>query len=664
MSKKPKAAHKGAALSVVTINPATNIPLEQLTFSKDNVRQIEPDRQVQALADSIARRSMLQSLSVRPVLDDQGVETGMYEVPGGGRRLRALKLLAKQKRLAHDVPVPCIVKTTGLAVEDSLAENNDREQLHPLDQFRAFAEMIEQGKSIDDTAAAFGVTPAVVRQRLRLAKASPLLLRAYAADDMSLEHLMAFCVTDDHARQEQVWDALHHRPYGAHQIKNMLTENTVAADDKRALFVGIKAYEAAGGTILRDLFDEEESGWLQDVPLLMRLMDEKLEAARAEILTQGWKWAEAAVEFPHSTTMGLSRIPFATTPETQALDEELDRLHDEQDQLAEIDDDELTSKQKKRLAALEGRITEIENTPPAFAPEDVARAGVRISIRRDGAIGYDYGLVRPEDLQQEMADGDDADGLAGGDETQPEEDGRKPLADRLVQDLTSYRTVALRDAMAQNYDVAVIALLHAMCLSHFHYMSSGTCLQVSVRREFPTHADGLADWQATKNVEARHKHFQQILPRHDRHLWDALMQMDQPTLKQLFAHCVSLTVNAVREPHNRRPHAIHHADQVAHALQLDMHEAGWTSTAANLFTRMTKSQILEAVGEAKGPDAVELIEALKKDQMAKEAERLIEGSGWLPLPLRCAEVAEPVGDAGDLEELPAFLTTETEAVAA
>ena len=68
--------------------------------------------------------------------------------------------------------------------------------------------MRDQGLGEEAIAARFFVTPQVVRQRLKLAAASPKLLDLYAADELTLEQLMAFCVSDDHTRQGEVWDAL------------------------------------------------------------------------------------------------------------------------------------------------------------------------------------------------------------------------------------------------------------------------------------------------------------------------------------------------------------------------------------------------------------------------------------------------------------------------
>lgn len=86
------------------------------------------------------------------------------------------------------------MRTDGLAEEDSLAENVQRAPLHPLDQFRAFQAMRDKGRSKEEIAAAFFVAPGVVRQRLKLAAVSPVLLEAYAGEAMTLDQLMAFTV--------------------------------------------------------------------------------------------------------------------------------------------------------------------------------------------------------------------------------------------------------------------------------------------------------------------------------------------------------------------------------------------------------------------------------------------------------------------------------------
>src|SRR5258708_30443743 len=134
-----------APVQKITLSASRAIPFNKLVLSECNVRRVKAGVSIEELADDIARRTLLQSLSARPILGAEGQETGMFEVPAGGRRFRALELLVKQRRMNKTQPVPCIVRTGGLAEEDSLAENVQREALHPLDQFRAFQTLPRKG---------------------------------------------------------------------------------------------------------------------------------------------------------------------------------------------------------------------------------------------------------------------------------------------------------------------------------------------------------------------------------------------------------------------------------------------------------------------------------------------------------------------------------------
>ena len=178
-----------SAIQKITLSASRDIPFNKLVLSQGNVRRVKSGVSIEELAEDIARRTLLQGLSVRPVLDAEGQETDMYEIPAGGRRYRALELLVKQKRLAKTVPVPCVVRdpsTDVSADEDSLAENVQRVALHPLDQFRAFQTLRGKGLGEEEIAARFFVAPTVVKQRLRLAAVSEKLLDAYAEDGMTL----------------------------------------------------------------------------------------------------------------------------------------------------------------------------------------------------------------------------------------------------------------------------------------------------------------------------------------------------------------------------------------------------------------------------------------------------------------------------------------------
>ena len=663
----------------IVLSRSQDIPFNKLVLSQANVRRVKAGISVEDLAEDIARRTLLQSLSVRPVLDADGAETGMYEVPAGGRRFRALELLVKQKRMAKTQPVPCVVREGGTPEEDSLAENVQRVALHPLDQFRAFQTLRDSGLGEEEIAARFFVSPAVVKQRLKLASVSPKLLDIYAGDEMTLEQLMAFTVTNDHERQEQVWEQLarsyNKEPY---YIRRQLTEGAIRASDKRAQFVGIDVYEAAGGAVMRDLFQQDDGGWLQDPVLLDRLVVEKLASDAEALRGEGWKWIEVAAEFPYGHTSGLRRLAGDTASLTGEEQASYDVLRAEYDKLeAEYAEaEELPDEVDQRLGEIETALEAFDDRPVIYDPADIARAGVFVSVDGDGDLRIERGYVRPEDeapsepdADGEAPEGSEDDGnvqrtviTIGGDgssaatETAEDEDGIKPLPDRLVIELTAHRTLALRDALANDPDTAFVAVLHALCLNAFYRYMSETCLEITAKSaSFGTQAPGLNDSTSANAIEDRHAQWAGQLPKDAGDLWNALTAFDGDSRAALFAHCASLSVNAVHEPWNRNPRRMSHAGQIARTVGLDMVAAGWTPTVDNYLGRVTKARILEAVREAKGEASAQLIDHLKKPDMAKEAERLLAGSGWLPEPLRLPDAETVVDEPAAIEDLPAFL---------
>lgn len=401
-------ARRGADLMAkaaqnVTLSPSRDIPFDRLVLSQSNVRRIKSGVSVEELAEDIARRGLLQNLNVRPMLDEAGLETGKFEIPAGGRRFQALSLLVKQKRLAKTAPIPCIVRDAAsaiLAEDDSLAENMQRVALHPLDQFRAFASLREKGQGDEAIAASFFVTPQVVRQRLKLASVAPALLEVYAKDGMTLEQLMAFTVSGDHAQQTQVWDAIktswNKEPY---TIRRMLTETSVRATDRRAIFVGIKAYEAVGGTVARDLFQGDDGGWLEDPALLDRLAAEQLAAEAQALVSEGWKWIEVATDLPYGFSYGLLRLHGEPAPMSDAEAADHARLLAKYRALdAEWSEaDEIPEDVDARLVQLAGSMEALEARPMTFNPEEIARAGVFVTFDRDERLVLHRGFARPED---------------------------------------------------------------------------------------------------------------------------------------------------------------------------------------------------------------------------------------------------------------------------
>lgn len=667
----------------ITLSASRDIPFNKLVLSQSNVRHVKAGISIEQLAESIAMRTLLQSLSVRALLDGEGQETGMYEVPAGGRRFRALELLVKQKRLAKTAPVPCVIRVDGIAEDDSLAENDERIGLHPLDQFRAFQSLRDKGLGDEEIAARHFVTPSIVKQRLRLAAVSPKLLEIYAEDGMTLELLMAFTVTADHARQEQVWDGLGRSYKEPYAVRRQLTEGAVRASDRRARFVGLEVYEGAGGTVLRDLFQSDDGGWLEDVALLDKLVGNKLKLDAEAVAAEGWKWIEVAVDFPYGHDRDMRRlegVPADLTVDEQTAIETLKAEYANIEAQFE-GADELPDEVDERLGEIETALAVFDDRPVIYDSAEIARAGVFVSIDGDGTLSVDRGLVRPEDEAPITAEGEgtaDNEGetsegsessalivqrvvITIGGQAEPEDDeddGIKPLPDRLVSELTAHRTLALRDALAGNPHVALTALLHKLVLDTFQHSSSGGgCLEVSVRHVFfPVQTADLKDSASAAAIAARQDDWKSDLPTEEGALWDWIAALDDPSRSALLAHCVSYGVNALYEKVDRYGGAglsqqglerrLKQADRLARAVGLDMVGAGWQPTVDNYLGKVTKARILQAVREAKGEQPGQLIDHLKKPEMAKEAEYLLTGEGWLPEPLRT-----PAASTGTIDQV-------------
>jgi ParB family chromosome partitioning protein len=637
-----------------TVTTIRDVPLSKLVPSEKNVRRTHRETGIEQLAASIAAHGLLQSLSVRPVLDKDGEETGRYAVSGGGRRLAALKLLAKRKQIAKSYAVPCIVSTGG-EDEVSLAENVVRVNLHPADQFEAFKRLAdEQGFGAEEVAARFGLTAHLVRQRLRLGAISPKLMQVYRDGGLTMDQMMAFAITEDHARQEQVYDDLSWNKEPS-TIRRALMEGFVRGGDRRAVFVGPDAYEAAGGEIIRDLFAEDGSGYFADAGLLDRLAAEKLAGIAAEVqAAEGWKWAQSSIDYPHAH--GLARhYPQPTEPSPEdserlaALRAELEALNEQYDSA-----EELPEEADIRFGELEAEIERLSEQQYAYAPDVIARGGVFVVLNHDGTARIERGFVRPEDefrpAQEEVGEagenrggGYGAEGVADNAPRAEDEsngDESKALSDLLVRDLTAHRTLGLRLALGEQADVALIALTHALAAqTFFRGADMGTCLDIrATSTPLGGHAEGIEDTTAAKALAERHEAWAVRMPQDVTGLWDFVAALDDDRRMGLLAHCAALTVFAVRQPWDRKPRVLAAADRLAQALSLDM-AAHWRPTVRSYLGRVTKGRIMDAVREGVSEEAAERIGG-KKQPMAEAAEQLLVGTGWLPVLLRTSHTHE------------------------
>ncbi len=668
MSRRRSSKAEAATSNVIALPQASNVPFDSLVLSQRNVRNIQNGVSIEQLAADIKRRGLLQSLSVRMVPNDDGSPSGVYEVPAGGRRYRALQLLVDAGELDTKSLIPVVVKVGGSAADDSFAENAMRVPLHPLDQFRAFKTLRDEGQSVEDIAATHFVSSEVVKQRLRLAGVAPEILDVYQAGGLQLEQVMAFTVADDQDRQLQAWESI--KTLGSfdrqpHMIRRRLTETSVVASDKRLRFVTMEAYEAAGGRVDRDLFSTDESAWCVDVALLGRLVQEKLASITQELLAKGWKWVEAATDLPYDATYDLRQLP------ANGLDEEerhrLETLRAERDEIlaAVAEDEDLADEGDAALAELEEKIEALEQKGGTYSSEDMGIAGCLVSITREGVLVIRQGYVRPQDEVQdqepEATTGEIKDDMANGCRTfdndgpsSAPDDGmeevERPLSSVLVAELGATRTVGVRNALALHPHVAFNVMVAELAARRYARRPTDM-LNIRVGDGYlPVTAPGMQDLDSALAIEERDQHWRSQVQNEDVLGWVESLEMDAKLA--LLAHLLSygITVAARRD-------AKASADPIGERVAFDM-TSEWRATKANYLERVTKGHIVRAVSEACGADMAARIEHMKKGPMAAEAERLLAHTGWVPLALRLGPDAVETETASEDEEdaLPAFLS--------
>ena len=501
---------------------------------------------------------------------------------------------------------------------------------------------------------------------LRLAAISLQLMQVYRDGDLTLEQLTAFAITEDHTRQEAEFDRLTYNR-DASTIRRMLTETHVPATERRARFVGLEDYMEAGGTLLRDLFSEDRGGDLEDVALLDLLVTAKLgrEADRLRE-AEGWKWARACLDFPHAH--GMRRVyphPVELSGEDQAA---LDAARSEVDQLADWlqTADELPDHVDGRLCELEADIDRLEAKRHAYDPDDIARGGAFVVLNYGGEVRIERGFIRPEDEKPrtDAAGAADAsavnDGEAGGDPGGAGQGGRRKRWQRRGGRPPALRHPCPRPEgsphpraqaqLSEQPDVAIIALTHALSAQVFYVGADVHLVGHSTGQDrLGGHAVGIEDTPAGKAWADRHANWARQMPRDVTALWAFVAELDHDSRLALLAHCVALTVNAVKLPWDKRPRALATADRLAEAVALDM--AGyWRSTARSYLGRVTKARILDALREGASAEAAERMADMKKVEIAEAAEQLLAGTGWLPALLRTPrsdlERKVAVGDQG------------------
>lgn len=636
-------------------NESILVKLADLVPSPFNVRR-HSRTSVEELAALIDSQGLLHPLTVNEQLVGKGKARKLrFAVPAGERRRRALLLLQQRGKLQADHEVACKLVPPERARAVSVAENSGREPVHPADEFEAFKALVDEGKGIEDVAVAFGVSLLTVQRRLKLAAVSPKLLALYREDDkkINLDHLMALAISDDHAAQERAWFDAHEWDRSPATLKRKLTAGEVeAAGSALVRFVGIEAYEAAGGIVRRDLFDDEQGRFLSDPDLLTRLAGEKLEGIAAAIC-EGWGWVEARIELD---SPGLRQFTPCEHTVRKPNAEERGELAALSAREAELErESQAFSGERAWHGAdaerinlegedIEARRRAIREGLKVWPAEIKARAGVIVTVNREGDPAIIRGLLREADRKaleasqrkSRKAVAKPTDRDEAGEDQAPSADWRGPdFSEALTRRLAAHRTAALQAVLAGNSQLALATLAHTLLRRAFadDYGVDRSAMQITATaasHALVSVADDLKSGRAFQVVEAAKAKWRERLPDQRGEWFGWLIGLPQPELLELLGLCATLTVNALPAAG-----AAFDANAIANAADLDMAD-WWEPTAEGFLNHVSKAQIVQALKDA-GPDlARDGVEGMKKDVLVNTAASRLTGTRWLPVPLRAS----------------------------
>lgn len=646
------------------------VKLRQLFLSVKNVRKVRNPHSIPTLAATIKAEGLLYPLCVVEE-KRKGAKAAGYGVVAGGRRLAALMLLVEQGHLSLDDEFECLLFDADRGVALSTTENS-HEAMHAADQLEAFRRMVEDGRTIPQVAAAFGVSVLTVERRLALAALSPFFLDLFRNDRIGLDQLQALALTRDHGQQKSVWDALPSYDRSAHRIRKLLTEAEVSSNSPLAVFVGLQAYQEAGGTVRADLFDENSTVYLQDTTLLTKLAMEGLEKVAEQYRAVGWKWVEARLEFS-SFDLGRShKLHCASTKPSAQEKSAMDQVEAEKKGVDELlrglrglqawDDEreewgKLTQEQEVEMnsltalsESLEAQFDAMRDALRIWKPKQRAASGVVVSIDSNGSLSVAEGLLRPED-RKAMADAASRAGVAQESVAGPAPKVRSEYSASLCQNMTAHRSAAVGASLTQNPTIALAVLVYTLVMREREsWLESPLGVQFA-DKSFDIGRNA-SEYDSTRaaavfgEADALLKH----LPGEPAALFSHLVATEMSELVKLLARAVGRSYSVQSPEPQRTSRGFDQAQGIEAALALDMAD-WWHPNIEAFLGHVPKSKMIEAVTESVGADAARPIEKMKKTDAIATAASLLDGRRWLPSTLRpYSALVVSFGDEADADE--------------
>jgi ParB family chromosome partitioning protein len=622
---------------------------------------------IEELAASIYAQGLEQNLVVHALEGARGKET-IFGVCAGQRRLAALQYLLGEGKIPEAYPVLVRIVEAAEALDISVTENRHREEMHVADLAIACVDLLAAGRDIGYAAMLLGCNESAVKRHVKLATLSPKLMDVFRADEMSYEQAATLVLGVDHEMQERLWfDAQQPWQREPRHLRDAIIGDELDVRTSGAVrFVGIEAYEEAGGHVRRDLFSGDDAGYIGDIELLNTLVADKLAMIAEPLRAEGWQWVEARPLVNHIQRQGYGLLSPQTrelTVDEQArhdvLAQRLTEANDALDAYYDSDceaDEALEASLRQRASTIEAEMQELQSTCKQWTPEQKDQSGVLVTLDQNGNAKIERGLIARESTSNSTMRGVPPNAF---DERVQQPAKAKPVhSETLCRRVTAHRTAAVQVELAASPKAAVAVLLQKMVPGVFagHFMGYfDTGLQVQTtcsHKELLRSADDLANGLAWREIEAQRRAFEELLPTDRTELFPWLLGQSEQFLSHLLAFCVAACLDSVSGDDRR-----HGINDIADALQID-YATYWQPTAKSYFDHVSKARIGEVIGrEVSAEEAVKLGK-MKKADAAKMAEALMTGKRWLPVLLTRDETpgaAEPSidrNDACDVDDAP------------
>ena len=541
------------------------VKLSTLKLSPLNVRKSEPTG-IEAMAADITAHGIIQNLVVYK-------EGRNHMVSAGGRRFRGLKLLQKEKKIDGKYDVPVDVRPKAEAIEISLSENDQREDMHPADLLGAYRALVENDMGVNDIAARHGKSEGYVRRILKLAGLHEDILTAFAADQIGMDAAQAYCLTDDTEKQKEIFDVAGGT---AHQVRRMLTEEKLTTKHRLFSVVSVEKYKEGGGTVTADLFDSDGHGYANEPEIFYPLVEAEFARLQEEYEGQGWKEAEMLESHQKE-----QKVLLDNESEDHAFSDELYSLQREE--------------------------SEIEEALAFFTGQQKAEGKMLIYLDHSGELTF-----KAINLAKAKRDGND--------QKAPKPD----YSAKLVASLDRIKTLAVKEAVAGDADLATDILLHTMfqqvVAEQYH---SDYALAIRSDAKAVIVDDALLETSTIATVDDLAKDQFPTL-KGSVGLAD-IRKLGAETKSRLMAVLVASQIDAQTIGFGQGRERM---NELAREAKVDI-AAKWSPNEA-FFNSLTKPVLLKILTEYCGKEAADNCKSLKKSALAAEMVKRLDGKNYMP----------------------------------